>query len=149
MQFANLPSSRQNRTPPRGAPKAAATPAAAPHTMKFFFSMSLRKSKTRHLATNIPASSNNKTTARTQVSERQLHPTDRLVHSWMTCWNTYAHSFMHWHWHWHWHWKDVLLSKTKEIISSVHRFNLKLQQLLRNHHSSPSPLPQRRGGSPD
>lgn len=38
------PSSRENSTPPIGAPKAAATPAAAPEETKSRFSVSLRKS---------------------------------------------------------------------------------------------------------
>ncbi len=42
----DAPSSSENNTPPMGAPNAAATPAAAPHTMKSRFSRSLRKSCT-------------------------------------------------------------------------------------------------------
>lgn len=39
------PSSSENNTPPIGAPKAAATPAAAPEDTKSRFSVSLRKSE--------------------------------------------------------------------------------------------------------
>jgi hypothetical protein len=41
------PSSRANKTPPMGAPNAAATPAAAPQATKSRFSGSVRNSRTR------------------------------------------------------------------------------------------------------
>mmetsp|Transcript_30692 Transcript_30692/g.74787 ORF Transcript_30692/g.74787 Transcript_30692/m.74787 type:complete len:254 (+) Transcript_30692:1672-2433(+) len=40
----DVPSSRQNMTPAKGAPNAAATPAAAPHAIKSLFSLSFRNS---------------------------------------------------------------------------------------------------------
>ena len=45
----DAPSSSANKTPPIGAPKALATPAAAPHEMKSRFSISLRNRSNRNI----------------------------------------------------------------------------------------------------